>query len=664
MIDTVYLTGSSGFIGQYIVKLCEKDRSIGKVYCPVRGKSGETGQQRFDQLFGDTRKAYFVDDKSPIPNDVTLLILNAYSVKFARPIDEILKENVRPMLRLLDQSQEPGRQIRGISVVSTAYVQPPLPFRRKPDDCIDFLLREHMTAYQLYINLLHGVITPKQIMSKIDPSLKEFYTANCYAFSKHIMEHVILERYPQSPVCIVRPSIVAPSRDGQHGHGVRSGFSLFLDLARHPILRFPRNEGKLSLVYVEDVAADIIKGAAQLAQRATTAASGTPFHPILLSTTASETDALESFHTGAPSVWRFHVRNAGMRSLLRSLEFLTIRCVRGRKVANMVDKVYQNFDPIMKDQWDFTATHPNEDLKNMMDNYYAVKEERDGSTCRPVTCFWDGGNNLFVALLALSFLTQSEMSPNLQVVRLFVLLRMTVLLTSQALFYGDTTIRNIHSATLNDRPHDSKQHDREESIWPSVLISGIELYVLFLLDLIPDPATMKVFSWNSVYLVVATHVLPVEFIYYWGHRWMHIFPQLYKVHKHHHLSIVPSPKTSVTFLWSEHAFYDLLFALPILVPVLFSDATLASTLLYVPFMDLINTLGHTNLEVFPKWYINSPFCYFFYCTTYHHVHHKYFKYNYALFMPIYDIIFGTYSKDLTESDFFAAHKRLSSKGKN
>ena len=69
----------------------------------------------------------------------------------------------------------------------------------------------------------------------------------------------------------------------------------------------------------------------------------------------------------------------------------------------------------------------------------------------------------------------------------------------------------------------------------------------------------------------------------------------------------------------------------------------------------------TNLEVFPKWYIHSPFFYFFYCTTYHHVHHKYFKYNYALFMPIYDIAFGTYSKELTVSDFMAAKKRVSSK---
>ena len=660
--DIVYLTGSSGFIGQMIVDLCETDANIAKVYCPIRDKNGESGTERFSHLFGDKLKARYVSDTAPIPEDTTLLILNAYSVKFARPIVEILNDNVKPMLQLLDQCEETGRKIRGISVVSTAYVQPPLPFRRDPDNRIDFLLRHHTTAYELYQDLVNGNTTPDQVMSKIDPNLKDFYTANCYAFSKHIMEHVIHEKYSHLPVCVVRPSIVAPSRDGRHGHGVRSGFSLFLDLARHPILRFPRNEGKLSLVYVEDVAADVIKGAREWAKPAVKSqTTGAPFHPILSSTTASETDALASFYASAPSVYRFDVRNAALRSVLRSIEVAAITMSRGKKAANMLDKVYQNFDPIMKDQWDFQATHPNEDIKLMMDRYYAVKEEKEGSDESSTINWWDGGNTLFVGLLLLSFFSGIDVSPSINVVRLFILLRMLVLLAMQSVFYGDTPIRTVLPATLNERSHDARQHDREETIWPSVLVSGVELYALFALGLLPDPTTMELSSWNSFYLVVATHALPVEFIYYWGHRWMHDFPSLYKVHKHHHLSIVPSPKTSVTFLWSEHVFYDIIFALPILVPVLFHEATIASTLFYIPVFDFLNTLGHTNLEVFPKWYINSPFYYFFYCTTYHHVHHKYFKYNYALFMPIYDIIFGTYSRELTVSDFMAAQKRVTTK---
>ena len=271
---------------------------------------------------------------------------------------------------------------------------------------------------------------------------------------------------------------------------------------------------------------------------------------------------------------------------------------------------------------------------------------------------WLQGDVVVAFLLAVLLVFNVEYSPELQLIRMFLLLRLSVLLGMQALFYGDTTVRNEFPYTINDKPHDSRQHDREETSWPSVLLSGFEFFIVYQLGLLPNPTTMPLFTWTSLGLVFLTHVLPVEFIYYWAHRWMHEYPSLYKVHKHHHLSIVPTPKTSVTFLLSEHIFYDLLFALPVLVPAFLGHATVVSTLLYVPFFDFLNTLGHTNLEVFPSWYMNSPFYYFFYCTTYHHVHHRYFKYNYALFMPIYDFVFGTYSKKYTEADFDAAKRKV------
>jgi sterol desaturase/sphingolipid hydroxylase (fatty acid hydroxylase superfamily) len=238
---------------------------------------------------------------------------------------------------------------------------------------------------------------------------------------------------------------------------------------------------------------------------------------------------------------------------------------------------------------------------------------------------------------------------------------MNALTFMQTLFYGDSPVRKLLPATIYPKEYGHGQFEREENIWPSVIASGLEMHLVFMIGLLPDPTTMQWFSWRSVGIMLATHALPVELIYYWGHRWMHDFPSLYKVHKHHHLSTVATPKTSVTFLWSEHLFYDLLFALPILVPTFMGEASLAVTLFYIPVFDVINSLGHTNLELFPSWYLESPLYYLFYCPTYHHVHHKYFKYNYALFMPIYDVIFGTYSKKFTEQDFRAAKKRLHSR---
>ena len=96
-------------------------------------------------------------------------------------------------------------------------------------------------------------------------------------------------------------------------------------------------------------------------------------------------------------------------------------------------------------------------------------------------------------------------------------------------------------------------------------------------------------------------------------------PRIYKyLHKHHHLSVVPTPKTAVTFLWPEHLLYDVLFAVPLVVPALFGHCSFFLLVLWVPVtIDLFNTCGHLNFEIFPSWWMDSPFYPFFYTTTYH-----------------------------------------------
>ena len=73
---------------------------------------------------------------------------------------------------------------------------------------------------------------------------------------------------------------MAPSRDGRHGFGTRVGFPWFVKLVRHPVIRPPCCEGKLNLVFVDDVAKDIIKGANELAGSVQMDSKGRPFHPL------------------------------------------------------------------------------------------------------------------------------------------------------------------------------------------------------------------------------------------------------------------------------------------------------------------------------------------------------------------------------------------------
>jgi len=354
MSDVIYLTGSSGFIGQRIAQLVDDDCKISKVYCPIRTKYGSDGRERFEQLFGNLKKAHFIDTDAAIPDDTTIVILNAYSVRFFTPLVDILNESVSPMLRLLDQCKRPGTKVRGISVVSTAYVQLPRPYERDPKNRIEFALRHHSSATKVMEDVTSGASSGESIMSLLDDSAKEHYKNNNYALSKHIMEHLVHEKYTDLPVCIVRPSIVSPSRDGLHGHGIKSGFSLFMNIAREPIMRFPRNEGRLDVVYVDDVSRDIVRGATELAAKAEPKReTGTLFHPVLSLTSSSNTDIIEAFRLAAPNVRRFDVRNETLRNLLRGAEMGVVRLVAGKKAAKLVECIYTNFDPIMKNRWDY-----------------------------------------------------------------------------------------------------------------------------------------------------------------------------------------------------------------------------------------------------------------------------------------------------------------------
>ena len=53
---------------------------------------------------------------------------------------------------------------------------------------------------------------------------------------------------------------MAPIRDYRHGFGTSEGFPLFAEFARHPVMRAPHYKGKSNLVFVDNVAKNIIKG--------------------------------------------------------------------------------------------------------------------------------------------------------------------------------------------------------------------------------------------------------------------------------------------------------------------------------------------------------------------------------------------------------------------
>jgi sterol desaturase/sphingolipid hydroxylase (fatty acid hydroxylase superfamily) len=68
------------------------------------------------------------------------------------------------------------------------------------------------------------------------------------------------------------------------------------------------------------------------------------------------------------------------------------------------------------------------------------------------------------------------------------------------------------------------------------------------------------------------------------------------------LQVRVRPLTSISFLPLEHLFYDIMFALPLLVCAVAGDGSITYFATAIAVMvDLPNTLGHANHEFMPTW---------------------------------------------------------------
>lgn len=191
-----------------------------------------------------------------------------------------------------------------------------------------------------------------------------------------------------------------------------------------------------------------------------------------------------------------------------------------------------------------------------------------------------------------------------------------------------------------------EEQTKREANWRlSFLVVWLEVVLLCSVGLI-DP-TQPWFTWEPLLLVPLVHMFLVEPVYYVFHVLAH-HPRIYHcMHQWHHLSVEATAWTSVCFRAAEHLIYDVMFALPVVLPGMVCRPCLVTTLGYFLFFDAANAFGHTNFEVFRSRYLDSILFPFFYTPSFHRVHHTHFRSNYALFMPLWDMLFGTYNREAT-----------------
>jgi len=149
------------------------------------------------------------------------------------------------------------------------------------------------------------------------------------------------------------------------------------------------------------------------------------------------------------------------------------------------------------------------------------------------------------------------------------------------------------------------------------------------------------FSWRSLGMCAVGHYLIVEPLYYLYHVALH-WPKLYKfTHSHHHSSVITQPVSGTSHPFWETVGYLATFSFPILVPAWFGCLSYEIIYIYFIFFDIMNCIGHCNFEVVPVWLQRGPLKYLFYCSSYHSLHHTRYKFNYCLFCPFWDHLFGT-----------------------
>eukprot|EP01052_Picozoa_sp_SAG31_P039487 SAG31_NODE_5486_length_2512_cov_1.878989_4_plen_235_part_00 len=191
---TIYLTGGSGYLGGEILRsLALRPETAGaSVVVPIRKKKGQSGPARFAALFGEEESAptprrertaaEWADPSDPIPADTEVVVLNAFDVSFHNDVARVLRDSVKPMLELLEQCRKLAAadrpRLRRVVIVSTAFVQPPLPFLRCDAPIEPF--GAAADPWAMYESILAGKTSWDDL--RADPTNNPHSTQNAYIY--------------------------------------------------------------------------------------------------------------------------------------------------------------------------------------------------------------------------------------------------------------------------------------------------------------------------------------------------------------------------------------------------------------------------------------------------------------------------------------------------
>ena len=177
-------------------------------------------------------------------------------------------------------------------------------------------------------------------------------------------------------------------------------------------------------------------------------------------------------------------------------------------------------------------------------------------------------------------------------------------------------------------------------------------FIILLCSFVPLDSTQAFFGGLPFAMKFALGLLIGEFGAYWGHRFLHEVPVLWKFHAIHHAAEEMDWLVNIRVHPVETIMLKTFQFVPLFALGLVSIGSDSSSLLLV-LIPLVGALWgyfiHSNIRWrfgFLEWVITTP--------VFHHWHHtndspRLYNKNYAFVLPIYDYIFG--SIHLPKKDF-------------